>query len=293
MPKTSACSPLDGLLDLACRDGVDIRPTLLRVLTDLYVQKAVHTADEETQYVELALGLIGSADQATRAAVVAALRGYPGAPRAVLDKLGAPAAAAAPAPKSEAPPQPARDDLTDLFLSATPDERRLILANIDVGAAPPRAAGPASAEAVAALERAALQRNSAAFSRALAGALGVSPALAQRITTDASGEPLVVAARALGMKAAVLQRILLCLDPSIGQSVARVFDLAQLFDELSPEAARTMAAIWQGQGKRARPPHEPATWDDERRSARSAATTRAYRAPRATGAPAGRARNTH
>ena len=33
-------SPLDGLVDLACRDGVDIRPTLLRVLTDLYVQKA-------------------------------------------------------------------------------------------------------------------------------------------------------------------------------------------------------------------------------------------------------------
>jgi hypothetical protein len=92
------------------------------------------------------------------------------------------------------------------------------------------------------------------------------------------------------MKAAVLQRILLCLDPSIGQSVARVFDLAKLFDELSPEAARTMAAIWQSEGKRTRPAHEPVTWDDERRSARAAAGTRAYRAPRTAGMSAARPR---
>ena len=49
--KSFAYTPLDGLVDLACRDGVDIRPTLLRVLTDLYVQRPTHSADEETQYV--------------------------------------------------------------------------------------------------------------------------------------------------------------------------------------------------------------------------------------------------
>ncbi len=69
MTKSSAYPPLDGLVDLACRDGVDIRPTLLRVLTDLYVQKPTHSADEETQYVELALGLIEAVDTPTRAAV--------------------------------------------------------------------------------------------------------------------------------------------------------------------------------------------------------------------------------
>ena len=58
MLKSSAYPPLDSLVDLACRDGVDIRPTLLRVLTDLYVQKPAHSADEEAQYIELALGLI-------------------------------------------------------------------------------------------------------------------------------------------------------------------------------------------------------------------------------------------
>ncbi len=69
MTKSSACSPLDGLVDLACRDGVEIRPTLLRVLTDLYVQKPSHSTEEETQYVELSLRLIEAVDAATRKTV--------------------------------------------------------------------------------------------------------------------------------------------------------------------------------------------------------------------------------
>ena len=34
---------LEGLDSLARRDGVDIRPTLIRVLTDLYLQKPSHS----------------------------------------------------------------------------------------------------------------------------------------------------------------------------------------------------------------------------------------------------------
>src|SRR5262245_7325261 len=118
--------PLDSLLDLACRDGVDIRPTLLRVLTDLYVQRPTHTAYEETQYVELALGLIDSADAATLAAVTASLRGYAAAPTAILAKVAghaAPSRAAPPSP-SPAPAQtePVTNDLVELFFSATPQE---------------------------------------------------------------------------------------------------------------------------------------------------------------------------
>ena len=74
MPKPSSLQPIDGLLDLACRDGVDIRPTLLRVVTDLYVQKPAHTAAEETQYVELATGLVDAVDAATRDIVMNTLR---------------------------------------------------------------------------------------------------------------------------------------------------------------------------------------------------------------------------
>jgi hypothetical protein len=60
---------LDGLVALANRDGVDIKPTLLRVTTDLYVQKPSHSVEEERHYTELALRLIEAVDAPTRAAV--------------------------------------------------------------------------------------------------------------------------------------------------------------------------------------------------------------------------------
>jgi uncharacterized protein (DUF2336 family) len=56
----------DGLMTLSRREGVDIRPTLLRVLTDLYVQTPNHTRDEERQFAELASRLIDEVDDATR-----------------------------------------------------------------------------------------------------------------------------------------------------------------------------------------------------------------------------------
>ena len=54
---------LNGLVELANRDGVDIRPTLLRVMTDLYVQKPTHTEQEEQHFTELALRLIDLVDR--------------------------------------------------------------------------------------------------------------------------------------------------------------------------------------------------------------------------------------
>src|SRR5665213_4503452 len=87
MSKTTIRPSLDSLVDLACRDGVDIRPTLVRVITDLYVLKSTHNAQEERQYVELALGLIQAVDQATRAIVATTLSAYPDAPVAVLALL--------------------------------------------------------------------------------------------------------------------------------------------------------------------------------------------------------------
>src|ERR1700730_18108610 len=79
---------LDGLLTLSRREGVDIRPTLLRVLTDLYVQASKHATDEERQFVELTSRLIDQVDDATRAAVRARLAIYPNAPAETLRKLG-------------------------------------------------------------------------------------------------------------------------------------------------------------------------------------------------------------
>src|SRR6187551_927735 len=77
----------DGLMTLSRREGVDIRPTLLRVLTDLYVQAPTHTIDEEKQFVELAGRLVDEVDDATRAVVRARLAVYPHTPHIILQQL--------------------------------------------------------------------------------------------------------------------------------------------------------------------------------------------------------------
>ena len=281
MAKSSANPPLDSLVDLACRDGVDIRPTLLRVITDLYVQKPVHSAEEVTQFVELARGLIDAVDAMTLAVIAEKLSVYPAAPAAILGKLGiASARPVAPIPARTAVKPAVRPDLSEVFFSASTDERRLILSNLGVEADTAARPTPASSEVIRRLENAALQRNAGEFARLLERTLSVSRTLAERITRDPSGEPLVVVARALGMPAAVLHRLLLFLNPTIGQSVERVYDLADLYDELAPAAAERMLSVWRQTAERSRPVHAPVHWDDERRDARSLSSPARYRSDR-------------
>src|SRR5262249_11549184 len=137
------------------------------------------------------------------------------------------------------------DELTELFFSADSDERRLILRNLDVAwIAPPRRTLPVAGELLRRLEAAALKRNPGEFARVLERALGVSPALSMRIARDDFGEPVVVAAKALGMTSEALQRVLLFLNPVIGQSAQRVYGLTKLFDEIAPASAELMLSIW-------------------------------------------------
>jgi hypothetical protein len=234
------------------------------------VQQPSHSGEEETQYVELVLGLIDSVDAKTRAAVAAKLRQYPKAPTAVLRRLDSLAAA-----------KPGGDengeDLLELFFSSAPEERRLILTNLDVVADPIRRRPvPSEGELVRRLERAALRRNPSEFSRILARALNIRRGLAERISFDNSGEPVIVAAKVLGMKTDVLQRILLFLNPVVGQSVPRIFELCQLYSELSSAAAEYMLTIWQANPVRPHAEHETVYWDDERHGARSSGTERAH-----------------
>jgi hypothetical protein len=180
----------------------------------------------------------------------------------------------APAPMASSRSAADTDNLVEIFFSAASEERRIILGNLDITAKTAlRRSLPTSSEVVRRLETAALQHNIGEFSRTLERALGISRALAERIARDASGEPIVVAAKALGMKAPVLQRILLFLNPAIGQSVERVHNLSHFFDELSPDAAERMLTIWRKASARAAPvqarTHEPMHWDDDRRNARS------------------------
>jgi Uncharacterised protein conserved in bacteria (DUF2336) len=282
MSKSFASPSLDSLVDLACRDGVDIRPTLLRVLTDLYVQKPTHTAEEERQYVELATRLFEAVDAPTRDQVAARLSNYAAAPASILRKLGGNVSPTMARASAQAAAKPAPEsDLVELFFAANAEERRLILIHLDVAAgSTARQQPPASSDVINRLERAALQHNASEFSRTLERETGIPRTLAERIAQDASGEPIVVAAKALGMQAEVLQRILLFLNPAVGQSVQRVYELAQLFDEISRASAARMLAIWRQSGSRAQVRHVPMYWDDERKSARSVANPSRSRAER-------------
>src|SRR5215469_3001522 len=87
---TEECEPasatmitsLESLVGLRWFDGPDMRPTLLRVLTDLYVQKPTHSAEEEQQYVELSLRLLDAVDVRARMEAARKLSTYEGAPPA-------------------------------------------------------------------------------------------------------------------------------------------------------------------------------------------------------------------
>lgn len=87
--ENASLSNLIHLTRLGPRGGVDMRPTLLRVLTDLYVQKLTHTPDEEQHYTELAVRLLDAVDVPTRAAVANRLVRHLSPPPRVIDKLAA------------------------------------------------------------------------------------------------------------------------------------------------------------------------------------------------------------
>jgi uncharacterized protein (DUF2336 family) len=100
------------------------------------------------------------------------------------------------------------------------------------------------------LEATAIERNPAEFVCALERTLGISAEHAQRIVAHEGGEPLLVAAKALGMPIDMFLRILLLLNPMIGKSLVRVFGLAKLYDALSREAALRLVASLRSAGAR-------------------------------------------
>jgi hypothetical protein len=73
----------------------------------------------------------------------------------------------------------------------------------------------------------------------------------------------------LGMPPEVLQRILLCLNPAISQSVLRIYELSTLYEEIEPQSASRLTAIWQASQQPAQRPaaqrqtaHQPLHYDD-------------------------------
>jgi Uncharacterised protein conserved in bacteria (DUF2336) len=312
----AAFASLDDLVDLGHTDGIDMRPTLLRVLTDLYLQRPTHTLEDERYFTELALRLIDATDVSARAALAARLATYPSAPRAVVERLArdvievaaplltqssalTPADLAAIAKdfgsahanviaaRSAAASTPARSrsarqvslaaaeacELSELFYAAAPSERRLILVNLEYSTITPALpfCGLQRSD-IWRLESAALQHRTETVTRELVQPLGVTRPQARRIVNDGSGEPIVVAAKALNIPADVLQRMLLFMNPAVGQSVDRAYRLAELYHEMSVDAARRMTAIWRAaEPPEAKPmPHESVGWRTAAENARRA-----------------------
>jgi hypothetical protein len=316
MQPPAAFAGLEDLLDLGHGGGIDMRPTLLRVLTDLYLQRSTHTPDDERYYTELALRLIDATDIAQRAALAARLASYPSAPRPVLLRLAndvvevaasilehspglspsdlaaiaeergaahadiiarrplaAPPAMQAPGPASAPSGKAEASELAELFFAADAAERRLILINLDHAVLAP-APTPSATQSVDIwrLESATLQHNTEIVLRELERTLGLARTQARRIVDDELGEPIVVAAKAMEVPADVLQRMLLFMNPCVGQSVERVYQLAELYSEISVDAARRLVAIWrEAEVAESKPPrHEPVTWRAAAENARRA-----------------------
>jgi hypothetical protein len=258
-----------------------MRPTLLRVLTDLYVQKLTHSAEEDRYYTELALRLLDSVDVATRTAVATRLAHHLAPPRRVIERLAADlpevraallqhAAAAmastaverkawtSPGGRSVSIPESAETtpakigaaiagELNELFFAANADARRLILLNLHIVAALPSSPPNIVRDSTIGwrLETAALARKREEFVQVLAHSLCISRDQARRVVGDELGEPIVVAAKALTIPRAVLYRILLFVNTAVGHSVERVHALAALYDDVTPQAAHDLVATWQ------------------------------------------------
>jgi hypothetical protein len=349
---TQAIPRLSGLATLAQKTGLDIRPTLLRVLTDLYVLKPAHSDEEERHYVELAMRLLDGVDVDSRIALAERLAAFPGAPAPIIRRLArdvldvaapvlrhfeafeqgelialseemgpayaviiaqrtdfqalvvhtadagyaatdstegetpeAPEAALEPPPTPDlideitplpdpeprAPRFASASDLTALFLSSDSADRKLILLNLGYSSVvpAPSVSETRAREAIRRLERAALSRQPHIFAGVASDCLGLSSRFAQNLIDDPSGEPIIVLAKALRMPSDILQRVLLFLNPVIGESVRHVYDLAALYDEISEDAALRLVAIWKSSQPRRQSAHESIHWDDEIARART------------------------
>ena len=153
---TTRTPNLRGLIALAKRDGVDIRPTLVRVITDLFVQEPVHSPAEVERYVELARHMLDGVDVSSRFAVAMKLARYPHAPREILMMLAADTLEVAEPVLSRA--SFAEADLLRLADALDEPHRRILAGRKDLPASVAARLSGASAAATAAPRETSLRR---------------------------------------------------------------------------------------------------------------------------------------
>lgn len=269
---------LEGLLGLARNDGVDVRPTLLRVLTDFYVQKPTHSVEEERYYTELALRLIDGTHTVTLGIIATRLANYAGAPRTVVEHLSRYLTQTESTGIANELGVP---DLSALFFDGDAVQRRLILLNVDYAPIAPMLPPRPTNTLISRLEAAALTRSLGEAVPILEEAFGLSRIKAARVIEDRSGEPMLVAAKALAIPSEIFRRMILFLHPAIGHSVQRVYELAELYDEISVEAALRLITIWRDADviRHRVSFHRALSWNDEKIRVRTAMTPAARRVP--------------
>ena len=256
--------------------------------------------------------LIDATEGSARAALAARLASYPTAPQPVLERLarvvvevagpilerspGLGSAAAEPLAEASGDahgesiatspggaPQAAQaraavnvaeaSELSELFYAAKAPERRLILLNLDYAPLIPSQPLPDIQRTdVWRLESAALEHNAETLIRELEHMLGISRAQARRIVNDELGEPIVVVAKAMDLPADALQGLLLFWSRWLGQPVDRICELADLFAEISTDAAYRLIAIWREDKRAENDPvqREEDTWRAAAENARRA-----------------------
>jgi hypothetical protein len=256
------------LIALADRPGGDVKARLLLALTALFVERKTHTAEEKQQYAELAQRLLDLVDATTRSAVVAILQEHPSAPaelvRPPLQTTPGPTTSAAPGAGRLATlvplhrqaaesnkPLPAPAERGDVFFGATAARRRELLTLIakeceEQGA---RATDHPPADCKR-LDAAALEGRIGELIRELERILDLPRGLCERIVNDPLGEPMVVAAAAARIPVAVVQRILLLVNPAVSHSVERVFELTNLYYDLDRRAADRLMSLWRDAARR-------------------------------------------
>ena len=288
----------DILTGLGDRPGTEVTSRLLLALTALYVQRPTHTVEEQQQYGELALRLIDKVDTATRGAVADILQRHPHAPAEIFEHLSCmqsslrgdlesdtysirdqqsagnqPPAngerAPTPAPFTAAPavPQPtaATAEFGEAFFAASPAERRRMLLLITPSGSHdvPATSEDGERTTYGGLDVAALHGRIGEFTREFERMVNIPKSLCERVLNDPSGEPMVIVAKASGVPIAILQRILLLVNPAVSHSVQRVYDLTELYHGLDRSVARDIVAAWRARAKPNDPtvPRRPAAGD--------------------------------
>jgi len=117
----------------------------------------------------------------------------------------------------------------------------------------------------------------------IADALSLEPRLVVACLDDATGEPLAVLLKALGLDSIQAQQIFLLATTAIGKDVTGFFKLCDLYAAMDASTAEILAEAWRARPQGARPAHQPVFAENGERRRGTALDT-----ARETGQPAER-----